>query len=115
MSIIEKAASRIDHTRAPAPAPVVEHDDQAIVLEPHAAPASAHAAPAIETFEPTPAEAAALAAAATAAPAHAPAPARAAAAPVPPVQARSGGHRPGAKRAPARSTSTWRACATPAW
>ena len=42
MSIIEKAASRIDHTRAPAPAPVVvEHDDQVIVLQPHAAPAAA--------------------------------------------------------------------------
>ncbi|THC41719.1 XrtA-associated tyrosine autokinase [Massilia sp. Mn16-1_5] len=34
MSIIEKAASRIDHTRAAAPAPaVVEHDGQSVVLE----------------------------------------------------------------------------------
>ncbi|MDB5747567.1 MAG: protein tyrosine kinase [Massilia sp.] len=42
MSIIEKAASRIDHTRAPAPAPVVvEHDDQMVVLQPHASPATA--------------------------------------------------------------------------
>ncbi|MFC5460220.1 XrtA-associated tyrosine autokinase [Massilia niabensis] len=39
MSIIEKAASRIDHTRVQAPAPVVvEHDDQVVVLQPHAAP-----------------------------------------------------------------------------
>lgn len=42
MSIIEKAASRIDHTRAPAPAPVVvEHGDQVVVLQPHATPATA--------------------------------------------------------------------------
>lgn len=42
MSIIEKAASRIDHTRAAAPAPaVVEHDGQTIVLEQHAPAAAA--------------------------------------------------------------------------
>jgi len=36
VSIIEKAASRIDHTRAAAPAPVaVEHDGQEVVLEAH--------------------------------------------------------------------------------
>jgi receptor protein-tyrosine kinase len=36
VSIIEKAASRIDHTRAAAPAPaVVEHDGQTVVLEAH--------------------------------------------------------------------------------
>ena len=41
MSIIEKAASRIDHTRVPAPAPVVvEHDGEAVVLQPQAAPAA---------------------------------------------------------------------------
>lgn len=57
MSIIEKAASRIDHTRAPAPAPVVvEHDDQVVVLQPHAAPVNPvnHAAPAA-TVSPAPA------------------------------------------------------------
>jgi len=47
VSIIEKAASRIDHTRAAAPAPaVVEHDGQAIVLETQV-PAAA-AAPAVQ-------------------------------------------------------------------
>lgn len=53
MSIIEKAASRIDHTRVQAPAPVVvEHDGQPVVLETHSAaatavpPAAPHAAPA---------------------------------------------------------------------
>ncbi|MCC2959941.1 XrtA-associated tyrosine autokinase [Massilia sp. IC2-278] len=91
MSIIEKAASRIDHTRnTPAPAPV-ETDEQVLALNPHTAPhaapqpavsAAAPAAPApaaihavpLETFAPTPAEsaAAALASATAAAPsAHA--------------------------------------------
>ncbi|MEN3278345.1 MAG: protein-tyrosine kinase [Massilia sp.] len=47
MSIIEKAASRIDHTRAPVPAPaVVEHDGQTIVLEPQGLAPAAAAAPA---------------------------------------------------------------------
>jgi protein-tyrosine kinase len=47
VSIIEKAASRIDHTRAPAPAPaVVEHDGQTIVLEPQGLAPAAAAAPA---------------------------------------------------------------------
>ena len=42
MSIIEKAASRIDHTRVPAPAPVVvEHDGQVVELQPQATPAGA--------------------------------------------------------------------------
>ena len=52
MSIIEKAASRIDHTRVQAPAPVVvEHDGQPVVLETHSPaapaipPAAPHAAP----------------------------------------------------------------------
>ncbi|MDN4057008.1 XrtA-associated tyrosine autokinase [Massilia sp. YIM B02769] len=91
MSIIEKAASRIDHTRnTPAPAAVpVETDEQVVALNQHAAPAAAAApapaAPAIhavplETFAPTPAESAAAAvasatasgsASATAAAAHA--------------------------------------------
>ena len=90
MSIIEKAASRIDHTRnTPAPAPV-ETDEQVLALNPHtapqpavsaAAPAPAPAAPApaaihavpLETFAPTPAESAAAAvASATAATAAAP-------------------------------------------
>ncbi|MFC5477639.1 XrtA-associated tyrosine autokinase [Massilia suwonensis] len=50
MSIIEKAASRIDHSRAAAPAPVVvEHDGQSVVLEtqgaaPVAEAPAAHAA-----------------------------------------------------------------------
>jgi protein-tyrosine kinase len=36
VSIIEKAASRIDHSRTAAPAPaVVEHDGQSVVLEAH--------------------------------------------------------------------------------
>ena len=74
MSIIEKAASRIDHTRnTPAPAAVpVETDEQVVALNQHAAPAAAAAAapapaaPAIhavplETFAPTPAESAAAA------------------------------------------------------
>ncbi|MET0982162.1 MAG: chromosome partitioning ATPase, partial [Telluria sp.] len=57
MSIIEKAASRIDHTRAPAPAPVVvEHDNQVVVLQPHAAPvpvaAAASPAPAPQAAAP---------------------------------------------------------------
>ena len=56
MSIIEKAASRIDHTRAPAPAPaVVEHDGQTIVLEPQGLTPAAEAAPAVA--QPTPAAA----------------------------------------------------------
>ena len=47
MSIIEKAASRIDHTRAAAPAPaVVEHDGQAVVLETQVPAATA--APAVQ-------------------------------------------------------------------
>lgn len=85
MSIIEKAASRIDHTRnTPAPAPV-ETDAQVLALDAHAAPqpavtapvapapapatAAIHAVP-LETFAPTPAEsaAAALASATAAAP-----------------------------------------------
>lgn len=83
MSIIEKAASRIDHTRNTAPAPAsVEIDEQVVALNPHAvpqpaAPAAAPApAPAIhavplETFAPTPAESAAAAVASgAAAPAH---------------------------------------------
>jgi len=92
VSIIEKAASRIDHTRnTPAPAPV-ETDEQVLALNPHTAPqpavsAAAPAAPApaapapaaihavpLETFAPTPAEsaAAALASSTAAAPsAHA--------------------------------------------
>jgi protein-tyrosine kinase len=74
VSIIEKAASRIDHTRnTPAPAAVpVETDEQVVALNQHAAPAAAAAAapapaaPAIhavplETFAPTPAESAAAA------------------------------------------------------
>ncbi len=86
MSIIEKAASRIDHTRnTPAPAPV-ETDEEVLALNPHTAPqpavsaaapapapAAIHAVP-LETFAPTPAEsaAAALASATAAAPsAHA--------------------------------------------
>jgi protein-tyrosine kinase len=66
VSIIEKAASRIDHTRAAAPAPaVVEHDGQTIVLEPQAlAPVAEAPAPVIEPV---------LAAAPAAAPATAPA------------------------------------------
>jgi exopolysaccharide/PEP-CTERM locus tyrosine autokinase len=50
VSIIEKAASRIDHTRAAAPAPaVVEHDGQTIVLEPQAlAPVAEAPAPVIQ-------------------------------------------------------------------
>jgi exopolysaccharide/PEP-CTERM locus tyrosine autokinase len=50
VSIIEKAASRIDHTRAAAPAPaVVEHDGQTIVLEPQGlAPVAEAAAPVIQ-------------------------------------------------------------------
>jgi receptor protein-tyrosine kinase len=56
VSIIEKAASRIDHTRAAAPAPaVVEHDGQTIVLEPHA-PAPVAEAPA-PVIQPVPAAA----------------------------------------------------------
>jgi exopolysaccharide/PEP-CTERM locus tyrosine autokinase len=56
VSIIEKAASRIDHTRAPAPAPtVVEHDGQPIVLEPQGLAPAAEAAP--PAIEPTPAAA----------------------------------------------------------
>ncbi len=85
MSIIEKAASRIDHTRnTPAPAPV-ETDEQVLALNPHTAPqpavsaaapapapAAIHAVP-LETFAPTPAESAAAAvASATAATAAAP-------------------------------------------
>lgn len=76
MSIIEKAASRIDHTRnTPAPAAVpVETDEQVVALNQHAAPAAAAAAAAapapaapaihavpLETFAPTPAESAAAA------------------------------------------------------
>ncbi|MGX4641072.1 XrtA-associated tyrosine autokinase [Massilia sp. SYSU DXS3249] len=54
MSIIEKAASRIDHTRVPAPAPVVvEHDGEAVVLQPQAAPAAP--APTAATAAPAPA------------------------------------------------------------
>jgi receptor protein-tyrosine kinase len=55
VSIIEKAASRIDHTRAAAPAPsVVEYDGQTIVLEPQApataaAPAARAGMPHVET------------------------------------------------------------------
>lgn len=83
MSIIEKAASRIDHTRnTPAPAAVpAETDDQVVALTPHAPhPAAASAAApaampaaasapspvihAVETFAPTPAESAAAAVAA---------------------------------------------------
>jgi exopolysaccharide/PEP-CTERM locus tyrosine autokinase len=45
VSIIEKAASRIDHTRAPAPA-VVEHDGQTIVLESQGLAPAAEVAPA---------------------------------------------------------------------
>ncbi|MEN3277876.1 MAG: protein-tyrosine kinase, partial [Massilia sp.] len=55
MSIIEKAASRIDHTRAPAPAPVaVEHNDEIVVLQPQVAPATpaAAAAPAASVGTP---------------------------------------------------------------
>ncbi len=83
MSIIEKAASRIDHTRnTPAPAAVpVETDEQVVALNPHAAPHAApqpaapapaiHAVP-LETFAPTPAESAAAAvASATASGVHA--------------------------------------------
>jgi receptor protein-tyrosine kinase len=56
VSIIEKAASRIDHTRAPAPAPaVVEHDGQTIVLEPQGLAPAAEAAPPVT--EPAPAAA----------------------------------------------------------
>lgn len=88
MSIIEKAASRIDHTRnTPAPAPV-ETDEQVVALNTHTAPqpavtapvapapvaaapaaAAIHAVP-LETFAPSPAEsaAAALASATAAAP-----------------------------------------------
>ena len=103
MSIIEKAASRIDHTRnTPAPAPV-ETDEQVLALNPHAAPqpavsaaapapapaalapAAIHAVP-LETFAPTPAESAAAAvASATAATAAAPS-AHAHAAPFPQQQ-----------------------------
>jgi len=78
VSIIEKAASRIDHTRnTPAPAPVetdaqtdAQTEAQILALEPHAAavPASPVAAPAaaihavpLETFAPSPAESAAAA------------------------------------------------------
>lgn len=89
MSIIEKAASRIDHTRnTPAPAAVpVETDEQVVALNPHAAahaapqPAAPAPAPApapvihavpLETFAPTPAESAAAAvASATASGVHA--------------------------------------------
>jgi protein-tyrosine kinase len=54
VSIIEKAASRIDHTRAPTPAPaVVEHDGQTIVLEPQGPAPAAEAAPFV--VPPTPA------------------------------------------------------------
>jgi protein-tyrosine kinase len=55
VSIIEKAASRIDHTRAPAPAPVaVEHNDEIVVLQPQVAPATpaAAAAPAASVGTP---------------------------------------------------------------
>lgn len=103
MSIIEKAASRIDHTRnTPAPAPV-ETDEQVLALNPHAAPqpavsaaapapapaalapAAIHAVP-LETFAATPAESAAAAvASATAATAAAPS-AHAHAAPFPQQQ-----------------------------
>ena len=81
MSIIEKAASRIDHTRNTAPAAPAnvpanipaDIEAEILALSPHAAP---HASPApavhrapIETFAPTPAEAAAAAlASGTAAP-----------------------------------------------
>lgn len=75
MSIIEKAASRIDHTRAAAPAPaVVEHDGQIIELEQHA--------PALDAT-PAAQPVATPAAPAPAAPAPAPAPAARAAAPAP--------------------------------
>ena len=48
MSIIEKAASRIDHTRTAAPAPaVVEYDGQTIVLEQHAPLAEVPAVPVV--------------------------------------------------------------------
>lgn len=62
MSIIEKAASRIDHTRVQAPAPVVvEHDGQLVELQPHAAPvtpataASPAAPPHVVAVAPAPA------------------------------------------------------------
>lgn len=61
MSIIEKAASRIDHSRVQAPAPVVEHDGEPIVLQAHAAPvtpaavASPAPAPQVVAVAPTPA------------------------------------------------------------
>jgi protein-tyrosine kinase len=55
VSIIEKAASRIDHTRAQAPAPVVvEHDGQVVELQPQATPATP-AAPASPAAPATPA------------------------------------------------------------
>lgn len=87
MSIIEKAASRIDHTRntapatpaTPASAPAnipADIEAEILALSPQAAP---HASPApIETFAPTPAEAAAAALASGTASAHAPAAATAA-------------------------------------
>jgi len=50
VSIIEKAASRIDHTRTAAPAPaVVEYDGQTIVLEQHAPLAEVAAVPVVAT------------------------------------------------------------------
>ncbi|MFC5510949.1 XrtA-associated tyrosine autokinase [Massilia jejuensis] len=75
MSIIEKAASRIDHTRAAAPAPaVVEHDGQIIELEQHAPALDATpAAQPVATPAPAPAAPAPAARAAAPAPAAAPA------------------------------------------
>jgi len=73
VSIIEKAASRIDHTRnTPAPAAVpVETDDQVVALTPHAPhPAAASAAPSAAASAAVPA----VAPATVPAPAPAPAP-----------------------------------------
>jgi exopolysaccharide/PEP-CTERM locus tyrosine autokinase len=74
VSIIEKAASRIDHTRAPAPAPaVVEHDGQTIVLETQGlAPAAEAATPAPVAAPAVPPVPAAAPAARVEAPATAP-------------------------------------------
>ncbi|MFC3460095.1 XrtA-associated tyrosine autokinase [Massilia haematophila] len=94
MSIIEKAASRIDHTRSTAPATPatpasapanIPADIEAEILAlspqaaPHATPAPAPQPAPIETFAPTPAEAAAAALASGTASAHASAHAPAAA------------------------------------